>query len=523
MEIVQTSALCQWLFPVWRRLRGAYAYSLLAKIFAGIDAGWRCGCSGSVLIRFLTREGVLSRAWRNSLLCRILTLLINLPTVLFRWLYECFQPVFENSIFARIGFGLVEETPAAVGWLILCTLVIPYKQWSNGYSLGGFVVLGLFAVLAGMRKRQLNLDLVSMGPWLVAFAGMVCAAWPTSMYPSKSLRFLAFHFTCMLCMIILVSTVERRDQLVRLAAAASTGLLMMSAYGVVQRIQGVEVNLSYVDLTLNKDMPGRIYSFYENPNAFGEVLVLLIPVAVALMLCSRRWLGRFWGFLSAALGIVALAMTYSRAGWVGMVCAIFLFVLLWHKKLIPVLILVGLMTISFLPDTMFNRILTMTNMQDTSTNSRFPLYQAAARFLKLHPIQGAGLGTDAVRAAIRDLNLFHGHDHFVHCHDIFLQIWCETGLLGLIAFVGSMGWTLKKAARAVSRGACHQQTRMVIIGSVSGLMGTLVCGIADYIWNYPRVMLIFWFVCALTVAGVKLAAREAHPAELSAHGGGESA
>ena len=37
--------------------------------------------------------------------------------------------------------------------------------------------------------------------------------------------------------------------------------------------------------------------------------------------------------------------------------------------LIPVLILVGLMTISFLPDTMFNRILTMTNMQDTSTRA----------------------------------------------------------------------------------------------------------------------------------------------------------
>ena len=25
------------------------------------------------------------------------------------------------------------------------------------------------------------------------------------------------------------------------------------------------------------------------------------------------------------------------------------------------------------------------------------------------------------------------------------------------------------------------------------LLGGLLCGMADYLWNYPRVMLIFWF------------------------------
>ena len=40
------------------------------------------------------------------------------------------------------------------------------------------------------------------------------------------------------------------------------------------------------------------------------------------------------------------------------------------------------------------------------------------------------------------------------------------------------------------------------------LLGGLLCGMADYLWNYPRVMLIFWFVCALALAGTRLAARE---------------
>ena len=35
----------------------------------------------------------------------------------------------------------------------------------------------------------------------------------------------------------------------------------------------------------------------------------------------------------------------------------------------------------------------------------------------------------------------------------------------------------------------------------AALCGAMVCGLADYLWNYPRVMCIFWFVFALTIAG----------------------
>ena len=37
-------------------------------------------------------------------------------------------------------------------------------------------------------------------------------------------------------------------------------------------------------------------------------------------------------------------------------------------------------------------------------------------------------------------------------------------------------------------------------------------GLADYLWNYPRVMCIFWFVFALTIAGIKVCRRETEAA-----------
>ncbi len=516
MEVVQTSVLCRWLMPLCLFLKSRFDESLLAALSHKVAAFWRNAAKESRIVHALVREGTLSKAFQDSVLCAVLMAIINLPVRFFQWLYQKWTAVFEHSVVSQIGFAVVEQTPLAVAWLMLLVMVIPYEQWSNSYSFLGFAVCIVLAVMAGMRKKSYRLDLVSIGPWLVAFAGLVMVAWPLSVYSSQSKRFLVFHLTCMLCVLILVSTVEHWEQLSRLLSASSVALLVMSLFAFYQRIQGVEVNPSFVDMNLNKGMPGRVFSFYENPNAFGEVLLMLIPLAVALMLCSKGWAGRFLGFFGAMSGCVAMAMTYSRAGWVGLAFAAFLFVLFWKRNLVPFGIFVAVLGLAFLPDTIFNRILTIFDSSDTSTSSRFPLYQAAGEFLKIRPLRGAGLGTDAVRAAISDLNLFHGHDRFVHCHNIYLQVWCETGLLGLIAFLGGVFGTAKRGMKAVSKATCHPVVRLTVVGGVAALMGTMLCGIADYIWNYPRVMLIFWFVCGITLAGIRLAGRESEGEALGA-------
>lgn len=508
MEVVQSSVLGRLLLPVWYWLCQRYEHSLLAKILRGIARAWSGAYSGSALLRVACREGCLSKAWSDSVLCRVLTFLLSIPTILLQKLYGAGREVFESSVAARIGFAVVEETPLAVAWLMLGIMVIPFKYWNNAYSFAGFILCFILAACSGMRKKGFRLDLAFLGPWLVAFGAMIFVAWPLSAYPSLSTRFLPYYITCMLCVVVIVCTVETWQHLTRLMSFSCLALVVMSFAGLYQRAQGITVNPSFVDMNLNKGMPGRVWSFYENPNTFAEVLLLLIPVAVAYMLCTKSWLGRFLGLFSAGVGCVAMAMTYSRASWVGLAFAAVVFVVLWNRKLIPAGILVALVGLALLPDTVFHRILTIFNTSDTSTNSRFPLYYAAAEFLQQRPVLGAGLGSDAVRQAIGDLNLFHGKDHFVHCHNIYLQVWCETGLVGVISFVGGVLWAIKKGCRTIVTGGGNRVVRMTIIGGASALAGTMLCGMADYIWNYPRVMLIFWFVCALTLAAVRLAGRQ---------------
>lgn len=517
MSMEQNSVIIRLVLAVFTTLARWYDNSLLAAGLRRFAGGCRAAWAGSVIgrawrssgtVRFAVREGVLSRAWPNSLVCRGLTTLISLPTMLLQLIYRKGSFAFEHSVLAQVVLAIVEQTALLVGWVMLAVMVVPFEQWNNIYSLAGLAFCLMLAVFAGMRKPDYRLTLAAIGPWLMAYAGTVVLAWYLSLDRKESDRHLLFHFTCMLCVLILVTTVERREQLVRQLEMESLALVVMSLYGLWQRIQGVEVNPSYVDLEVNEGMPGRVFSFFDNPNAFGEVLLLLLPLALALLLCSRGMVGRLLALCALGLGSMALAMTYSRASWIGLVIAVFFFVLFWNKKLIPVFIALAVIGFFLLPSTVVHRILTIFNTSDTSTTSRFPYYQAALDYLKMHPFRGIGLGSDAVRETIADLELFHGKDKFIHCHNIYLQVWCEMGLFGLIFFVGGILWTIRQGVRSVGKGLCSSQTRLAVIGSISALAGAMVCGLADFIWNYPRVMLIFWFVAGIALAGIRLAARE---------------
>ena len=512
MECLENSVVGRLLLPLWYVVWRWYEGSGLCRFLRGVSRVWTRWFHGSALMDLLVRDGIFPKAWRDSFFCALAETIINLPAAILHWIYRKGKFLFDHSFFAQLGFAIGNQTPAAIGWLMVGIMVYPYEHWDNRYSLLGFLLMAALLVMGGMRNRNLRVDLKSVGPYPLIFAGAVFLSWPVSYSSTLSMRFLFFHITAMLCVGVTVSAVEHVDDLKRLTGFATLALFGTSAYGVVQRIQGVEVNYSYVDPLLNEGMPGRVFSVFENPNAFAEVLVMLLPLAVALVLCSRSWWGRLGALCAAGVGAAALGMTYSRASWIGAAFAAAVFVFLWNRRLIPALLILGLCAIPFLPDTIFNRILTITDSSDSSTSSRFPLWASAIRLIRMQPLMGVGLGVDAVQARIREFRLYDSVAAFVHAHNTYLQLWLETGLLGLCGLLGHALWTVKATARAVAESR-NTVARHVAIGGSASLCGALVCGLADYLWNYPRVMVIFWFVFAILLSGIKLARRAAQRGE----------
>lgn len=510
MQVISGSLLCQFILLLWRKASSFCSHSVLVRLLRSLSELWTRWWHGSVLVRFFFgREGLFPRVWAQSRTARLLDLLLNLPAALLHRLYRALKPAFDGSFFANLAFSMGDHAPVAIGWLMLLIMNIPYERWSNGYSFAGYLLIFVLTVAGGMRRRTLRLDTAAVGPYVTLFLLAVALSWPLSMYPALSYRFLTYHITCALCIFLVVSTVERAEQLERLAGFACLGMAGASVSGILQRIEGVAVNASFVDVALNAGMPGRVYSHYENPNSFAQMLVLMIPIAVGLLFGAKKAHWRIVGLGSALLGALALVMTYSRACWVGLVVAALVFLFFWNRKLIPVCIVAALACLPILPDSIFNRILTIFNPNDSSTSSRFPLYQAALRMIGASPVTGVGLGTHAVKAAIIERNFYESFSSYAHSHNLFLQVWLETGLLGIFAFVAAMFSGLKQGAKVFLARTGPRSVRLLVLGALSGLTGALVCGLADYLWTYPRVMLIFWFTAALLLAGIKLAKQEA--------------
>ena len=487
-----------YLYHLWAVLCTVYYDSAVHRCLVRMGAWCNRQIDESRVLRVLCREGVAARAWEESILCRLLTGLINLPAWLLHKLYLALRATFDDSVFSRLAFEMGHETAVAQSWLIMLLWVIPFSHWNNAYSMLGFAALLVLFYAGAMSRRDFRLDVRHIGFYPVVLFGAMFLAVLFSYEPSASFRFLLYHISAAMCVLVTVSAVRGPEDLKRLAAGGGVCVLVSSLYGVYQRIQGVEVNESYVDLEVNAGMPGRVESYFDNPNTFAEVLILLLPLVLALILCSKRGISRVTACGVFAVGVLALGMTYSRASWVGMACAMVVLVFLWKPKLIPAFAVLCVVMVPFLPDTIWHRVLTIFNPADTSTASRIPLYQAALEVIRTSPVSGAGLGTAAVQDYISDFNLY-------------LQVWIEAGLLGFLGFVGSMLWNIKKAARTV-RHCAPSAARTITCAGAAALCGAMVCGLADYLWNYPRVMCIFWFVFALTIAGIKVCRRETEAA-----------
>ena len=148
------------------------------------------------------------------------------------------------------------------------------------------------------------------------------------------------------------------------------------------------------------------------------------------------------------------------------------------------------------------------NFSDASTRNRLPTLLAALEMIRSRPVRGIGLGAAVPKLYAADWNLYHADFPYVHSHNFYLEVWLQTGLLGAVSCVGSLLWGVKRAARTARR-CPPSAARTITCAAAASICGIMVCGLADYPWHYPRVMVIFWFVFAMALAGTKICRQEA--------------
>lgn len=486
----------------WARGSKVYRFLFVDGLAARFLAAMVRAAKGSAVCSFFWRNGRLEALWEKSVLCAVLTWLANLPASILTWVHETTKPQWEGSTLLQMTSVLGGNTPALLGLLLMVTMSIDHSGWNNMYGFLGVLFICVLFVLAGSHRRGQRFDVKSLGPYVILNMAVICCSVLISQDRWISVRFLVFQLTAFLILILTVSSVRDYRQLRLLVTLVMVGITAAALYGCYQGIVGVESQYGQLDMSLelNQGIPGRIYSFFDNPNAFAGILIMAMPLTYALILNAETWYGRAAALVSLALCGLSLAQTYCRGGYIGFVVTVVVFVAFWNWRLLPVLVIVGLCCLPILPTTIYNRILSIGSKEDGSTNYRFAIYQSTLLVLKDYWLQGVGLGSNVLHNTFLQYPL---KSFPVHSHCLYLQVWAETGIFGLLTFLGTMIHQSKRAVKACA--AADRRVRLLIAAAVSGLCGILVMGLAEYVWFYTRSLYLFWFIFAVIVAGIKIA------------------
>lgn len=410
------------------------------------------------------------------------------------------RKIFDSAVMGSYTFHM--ETLLAI---VVCIIfLIPHDYWNNLYA--SILVLALFGVyflcLLGGKKE---LGKSAKGVWLpfLFFAFITLFSVIGSLNVGDSIRVAVFFVTAFLLCLLVQGTCKKEENLSKLLSFMAVAVFVTAAYGIVQRILGVEADASLTDLDLNANMPGRVFSTLGNPNNFAEFLMLFTPFTFAFVLTEKNTLKKGFGLVATAMAVLALLLTYSRSGWLAFLVAVLVFIALYNKKLLPLVFLLGLMCIPLLPESILNRILTIGNLEDSSSSYRVDIWTGSIAMLRDgYWLYGTGLGAGAFTTVYPSYAV--GTSRVApHTHMQFMEMLAEMGILGLLAIL----WFSVSLVRrtAVWAGKTEGSLRAILCASAASMAGITAIGFVEYTWFYPRVMLAF-FVCAgIAMACVKLA------------------
>jgi O-antigen ligase len=364
----------------------------------------------------------------------------------------------------------------------------------------GYITLCFLLKLLTDRRYSMELDLTGLFVALWAIIGLFMGL--TSFSPSSSMSIALLTTLLTLSCPLSVSLINTKKKLGFCLATFSASAGVTGLYGAYQLLSG-KVDMTWVDKSMFSDVQLRVYSTFANPNVYGAYLLLALPVCLVMAYVARRWWSKAYFLAVSALLAANLAYTFSRGCYIAFGVAVLAFILLINKRLVA-LFIAGLFAVPFLlPPSMLNRIASIATLGqgDSSTSYRVYIWQATLRMLQDFWISGLGQGIEAYNV-VYPLYAF-SNVTAPHSHNLYLQVFVETGIVGLLAFLGLLASFYKRQIPFFRR-TRNIKSKALSAAFMSAALAFLTEGLFDYVFYNYRVMLAFFIFLGLGNALVNM-------------------
>ncbi|WP_163865561.1 spore coat polysaccharide polymerase ExoJ [Myxococcus eversor] len=230
------------------------------------------------------------------------------------------------------------------------------------------------------------------------------------------------------------------------------------------------INWYMVGENLVEGFRARWVGVYADPNHMAMNLVLVVPLAVAFV--ARKgssWVWRVACLVAAVLAVVAIVLSHSRGGFIGLSIAMGLWAFREKRRIQAIVVgslfVVGLVV--FAPESFWARNETVAAFhEDASAMGRVYAWQVASRMSLDKPLLGVGAGS--FRYAWAEYAPPEARRAYV-AHNIFLDVIGELGWVGLGLFMMFAGGA-SGGAFAASRGKEVGWIARALSASVAGYL-----------------------------------------------------
>jgi putative inorganic carbon (HCO3(-)) transporter len=244
-------------------------------------------------------------------------------------------------------------------------------------------------------------------------------------------------------------------------------------------------------------------------NALAATAMMILPVALALALSSLRWPGlqtliRFSGLLTAMWAAFVVVVMQSRSAWLSALVVLWVWARAGMRPRLWWLI-TGLMAIA-LPLTLFFVLPEQPRVMEfvQSLRARVDIWRQGLDALRHSP--SFGIGFDYFRhSGYSPVLVFP--DQIVgrpHAHNIFLQTALDVGVIGLLAYLGILGYVVRRAFQTVKTRHGDPWVRHIAAGAALSLLSVHVYGLLDAVPLGAKVGIFQWVSCGLILAAWRM-------------------
>lgn len=298
----------------------------------------------------------------------------------------------------------------------------------------------------------------------------------------------AFYLEPVIAAIIAATTIRTRADWQKIALALTVSGLITALLATYQHFTGWLVPYSF---WANR-ATYRVTGWYGFPNGVALWLAMLAPVAGYLFFAAKTKADKSLGALYLLFGLAGIIFAKSTAGLLGVAVALGVVLLCWPKTrwLTVSAAAIVIASVFLLPSS--SSIKQELLAQNRSGQLRRDIWSETTTYLKIHPWRGTGMA--AYASEIRPFRHDKAIEVFHHPHNIFLTMWVNTGLLGLLGFVALL-ITLK--LKLLKPAFITRDPLAIML--LAALAGWVIMGLVDSPYIKNDWSIFFWTLVALTM------------------------